>query len=141
MPADLEPRPWVPTVSDDRVRAVSTFIADLPVSAMHAEIDRLVAENHRIHDVESINLNPATNIMNPRAEALLSARLGSRPSLGYPGDKYEMGLEAWPPADPGTRSSPRRPASADTSHTTPMARPAGTDCTRCQHRSPQTATR
>jgi glycine hydroxymethyltransferase len=32
--------------------------------------------------------------MNPRAEAALSAGLGSRPSLGYPGDKYEMGLEA-----------------------------------------------
>jgi len=32
--------------------------------------------------------------MNPRAEAVLSAGLGSRPSLGYPGDKYEMGLEA-----------------------------------------------
>ena len=41
-----------------------------------------------------VNLNPATNVMNPRAEALLSAGLGSRPSLGYPGDKYEMGLEA-----------------------------------------------
>jgi glycine hydroxymethyltransferase len=32
--------------------------------------------------------------MNPRAEAMLAAGLGSRPSLGYPGDKYEMGLEA-----------------------------------------------
>ncbi len=32
--------------------------------------------------------------MNPRAEALLASGLGSRPSLGYPGDKYEMGLEA-----------------------------------------------
>jgi glycine hydroxymethyltransferase len=32
--------------------------------------------------------------MNPRAEAMLSANLGSRPSLGYPGEKYEMGLEA-----------------------------------------------
>jgi glycine hydroxymethyltransferase len=32
--------------------------------------------------------------MNPRAEAALSRGLGSRPSLGYPGDKYEMGLEA-----------------------------------------------
>ncbi|MEN3610594.1 aminotransferase class I/II-fold pyridoxal phosphate-dependent enzyme [Plantactinospora sp. ZYX-F-223] len=58
------------------------------------EIDRLVAENHRIHDVESVNLNPATNVMNPRAEAMLSARLGTRASLGYPGAKYEMGLEA-----------------------------------------------
>ena len=32
--------------------------------------------------------------MNPRAEAVLARGLGSRPSLGYPGDKYEMGLEA-----------------------------------------------
>src|SRR5829696_7300161 len=32
--------------------------------------------------------------MNPKAEALLGAGLGNRPSLGYPGDKYEMGLEA-----------------------------------------------
>ncbi len=32
--------------------------------------------------------------MNPRAEAALASGLGSRPSLGYPGDKYEMGLEA-----------------------------------------------
>ena len=31
--------------------------------------------------------------MNPRAAALLASGLGSRPSLGYPGDKYEMGLE------------------------------------------------
>jgi glycine hydroxymethyltransferase len=32
--------------------------------------------------------------MNPRAEALLSARIGSRASLGYPGEKYETRLEA-----------------------------------------------
>ena len=32
--------------------------------------------------------------MNPRAEALLASGLGSRPSLGYPGGKYETGLEA-----------------------------------------------
>src|SRR5262249_3059404 len=34
------------------------------------------------------------NAMNPRAEALLASGLGTRVSLGYPGDKYEMGLEA-----------------------------------------------
>jgi glycine hydroxymethyltransferase len=36
---------------------------------------------------------PATNVMNPMAEAALASGLGSRPSLGYPGDKYEMGPE------------------------------------------------
>jgi glycine hydroxymethyltransferase len=59
-----------------------------------ARIDALIGENSAIHDRDSINLNPATNVMNPRAEAALAAGLGSRPSLGYPGDKYEMGLEA-----------------------------------------------
>ncbi|MEZ5449936.1 MAG: aminotransferase class I/II-fold pyridoxal phosphate-dependent enzyme, partial [Thiolinea sp.] len=39
-------------------------------------------------------LNPATNLMNPRAEQMLASGIGPRPSLGYPGDKYEMGLEA-----------------------------------------------
>ena len=32
--------------------------------------------------------------MNPQAEAMLARGVGTRPSLGYPGDKYEMGLEA-----------------------------------------------
>ena len=32
--------------------------------------------------------------MNPRAEALVASGIGSRQSLVYPGDKYEMGLEA-----------------------------------------------
>ena len=54
----------------------------------------LITENKRIHESECFNLNPATNVMNPRAEALLASGIGSRPSLGYPGDKYEMGLEA-----------------------------------------------
>lgn len=49
--------------------------------------------NREIHDQDCFNLNPATNVMNPRAEAALSAGIGSRPSLGYPGDKYD-GLEA-----------------------------------------------
>lgn len=57
-------------------------------------MDALVAANSDIHERECFNLNPATNVMNPKAEAMLGAGLGARPSLGYPGDKYEMGLEA-----------------------------------------------
>jgi glycine hydroxymethyltransferase len=57
-------------------------------------VETLIARNREIHEVECINLNPATNVMNPRAEAALAAGLGSRPSLGYAGEKYEMGLEA-----------------------------------------------
>ncbi|GAB4576783.1 MAG: serine hydroxymethyltransferase [Roseibium sp.] len=63
-------------------------------SEIAGRIEALAEDNRRIHERDCFNLNPATNVMNPRAEALLASGLGSRPSLGYPGDKYEMGLEA-----------------------------------------------
>jgi glycine hydroxymethyltransferase len=85
-------RPWLPAPVAARVREVA--LGAPAGAALQAEIERLTTENHRIHDVTCVNLNPATNVMNPRAEALLAAGLGSRASLGYPGDKYETGLEA-----------------------------------------------
>jgi glycine hydroxymethyltransferase len=92
--AALAPQPWLPDHSASYVRSLATATADATCSAVLGELERLVELNHQIHDRDCINLNPATNIMNPRAEAMLSAGLGSRPSLGYPGAKYEMGLEA-----------------------------------------------
>ena len=62
--------------------------------ALEATLLGLIDQNRVIHNEQCVNLNPATNIMNPKAEAALSAGLGSRPSLGYAGAKYEMGLEA-----------------------------------------------
>ena len=94
MTARLERRTWVPAACEDHVQTLAHGTAALDADGVAGELDRLVADNRRIHDVEGINLNPATNVMNPRAEALMAAGLGSRPSLGYPGDKYEMGLEA-----------------------------------------------
>ena len=85
---------WVPEHSRTHIGALAAATADRTVPASLAELDRLVAANRRIHDHDCLNLNPATNVMNPRAEAMLSAGLGSRASLGHPGDKYEMGLEA-----------------------------------------------
>lgn len=94
MTAHLTRRPWVPAASEDLVQTLAHATASQDADALDAELMRLVADNHRIHDVEGINLNPASNAMNPRAEALMASGLGARPSLGYPGDKYEMGLEA-----------------------------------------------
>lgn len=90
----LQRRDWVPGPSEDLVQRVAASTAADTPAAVDAELHRLVAGNRRIHDREGINLNPASNVMNPRAEALLAAGLGPRASLGYPGDKYEMGLEA-----------------------------------------------
>jgi glycine hydroxymethyltransferase len=90
----LSPRPWLPSVSDALVQSVAGAVADQAPEETDRDIERLIVENQRIHERDCVNLNPATNVMNPRAEAALSRGLGTRPSLGPPGEKYEMGLEA-----------------------------------------------
>jgi len=87
-------RDWVPPPCEDRVQSIAAAAAAADADALEAELARLVEANRTIHEHDCINLNPAGNAMNPRVEAMLAAGLGSRPSLGYPGDKYEMGLEA-----------------------------------------------
>jgi glycine hydroxymethyltransferase len=89
----LAPRPWVPAASETLIQSYAAETA-APSGQVAARLDALMTRNAEIHDAECFNLNPATNVMNPVAEAALSRGLGSRPSLGYPGDKYEMGLEA-----------------------------------------------
>ncbi len=87
-------RSWIPSDCEDYIEAISNFAASSKADRIAARLDQLIAENRTIHEHDCINLNPATNVMNPKAEAVLAQGLGSRPSLGYPGDKYEMGLEA-----------------------------------------------
>ncbi|WP_146345791.1 serine hydroxymethyltransferase [Falsiphaeobacter marinintestinus] len=90
----LAARPWVPETCETYVQSIADRVATESPAQIANRIDALIDRNRQIHDEECFNLNPATNVMNPRAEAALAAGLGSRPSLGYPGDKYEMGLEA-----------------------------------------------
>ncbi len=87
-------RPWVPDSCEGYIQRLAQYASKAHTNAIATRIDELVERNRTIHERECFNLNPATNVMNPRAEAVLAAGLGSRPSLGYPGDKYEMGLEA-----------------------------------------------
>ncbi len=90
----LMKRDWVPSDSETLVQSVAVETASQTSDAIRERIEALVNRNREIHERECFNLNPATNVMNPKAEALLASGIGSRPSLGYPGDKYEMGLEA-----------------------------------------------
>ena len=91
---NLTRRDWVAGDVESYILGVADEVAGSGSDAVASRIDVLIARNRQIHQRECFNLNPATNVMNPRAEAALAAGLGSRPSLGYPGDKYEMGLEA-----------------------------------------------
>ncbi len=90
----LARRPWVPAACEDLIESIAAPAARSDSDALETRINALIAENRQIHERDCFNLNPATNVMNPKAEAALAGGLGSRPSLGYPGDKYEMGLEA-----------------------------------------------
>ena len=90
----LAKRPWVPDNCEALVQTYASQAAGSRSATLADRIDELAQRSKAIHERDCFNLNPATNVMNPRAEALLAAGLGSRPSLGYPGDKYEMGLEA-----------------------------------------------
>ena len=90
----IEQRAWVPAACETLVQDIAARTAQASSADLLGRIDQLVARNRDIHEKECFNLNPATNVMNPKAEALLASGIGSRPSLGYPGDKYEMGLEA-----------------------------------------------
>ncbi|WP_308915911.1 serine hydroxymethyltransferase [Jannaschia sp. LMIT008] len=89
----LARRGWVPDGVELLVRDVACATAEADAAAVARRIAAAVERNRAIHDEECFNLNPAANVMNPAAEALLASGLGTRPSLGYPGEKYEMGLE------------------------------------------------
>jgi len=93
-PGSLANRAWLPPASQALIDQSSSWTAQASRADIDQRIHALVRGNNEIHNRDCINLNPATNTMNPRAEALLAQGLGTRPSLGYPGDKYEMGLEA-----------------------------------------------
>lgn len=89
----LQRREWVPAASEDLIGSLAMRVAAADASGVEALLDAAVEENTAIHERDCLNLNPATNALNPKAEKMLAAKLGARPSLGYPGDKYEMGLE------------------------------------------------
>ncbi|WP_416899251.1 MAG: serine hydroxymethyltransferase [Minwuia sp.] len=90
----LSRRSWVPAPSEDLVQSIAARTVGAGSPDLLDKVWQLAQRSRQIHERDCFNLNPATNVMNPRAEALLSSGLGSRPSLGYPGDKYETGLEA-----------------------------------------------
>jgi len=90
----LAERPWLPEASQHLVRRVAASVASTDSETTARTLASLIAENRAIHERTAVNLNPASNVMNPAAEAALAQGLGTRASLGYPADKYEMGLEA-----------------------------------------------
>jgi glycine hydroxymethyltransferase len=87
-------RPWLPSAAAAREAELVARLDGLDAASLLSHLDDAVAAHRHTHEDRCVNLNPAANVMNPRAEAMLAAGLGSRPSLGWPGAKYETGLQA-----------------------------------------------
>ena len=85
---------WMSPASKSLIQKINSDYVKFNENDVQKEIEKLVDESYYINDQQCINVNPATNVLNPRAEKLLSKGMSSRPSLGHPGDKYETGLEA-----------------------------------------------
>ncbi len=79
-------RPWVPDQVETYVREVAAETAAANPAEVAHIIDALIARNAAIHDRECFNLNPAANVMNPRAEAALAQGVGGRAAVGGPGE-------------------------------------------------------
>ena len=78
---DGSSRPWLVPAAQQREADIRRSTADLDLAGLDAFVHDRIDWNRRIYD-DCVNLNPAGNVMNPRAEAVLSAGLSSHPSLG-----------------------------------------------------------
>ncbi len=94
MTQSLKTQSWATPESQALITRIASQVDAKSGQDVQRWIEELAEENHRLHDRDGINLNPATNVLNPRAEKMLSSGMGSRASLGHPGAKYETGLEA-----------------------------------------------
>src|SRR5689334_780636 len=83
---------WATEAVNRRYATLAEQSADLTGKERLVRLIALVDEQAQLVDRECLNLNPATNTQNPYADVLLASGIGTRPSLGHPGDKYETGL-------------------------------------------------
>ena len=78
----LKRRKWVPKASENLVQDLAIKVSKSSSKELLERLTYLADLNKIIHEKDCFNLNPATNVMNPRAEAFLSYSIGTRPSLG-----------------------------------------------------------
>lgn len=86
------PRDWVPAASVRFYEEQAANYRHLAAQDFAGEVAKALAAHERFTDQDCINLYAGTNMLNPRAARFQASSVGSRPSLGYPGDKYETGL-------------------------------------------------
>ncbi|HZC04525.1 MAG TPA: aminotransferase class I/II-fold pyridoxal phosphate-dependent enzyme [Ktedonobacterales bacterium] len=86
-------RPWLTETEATRVEQLVNLFDSLSPGLGAEQVAAYARRSDKHYDNESVVLYAGTNVMDPRASALMGGGLSSRPSLGHPGAKYETGLE------------------------------------------------
>jgi glycine hydroxymethyltransferase len=86
--------PWAAPRALARLAAVEAALPSDGAAALAAATDAARAYARRL-DEDCLQLYAGTNVPSPLVAALHEAALAAQPSMGYPGDKHQVGLEAF----------------------------------------------
>ncbi len=86
-------RPWVPEAVESFIQQHAETYQKMSFDDLESKAFELIDAHVTLMDQQSIVLYAGTNVINPKAARMLSSSIGSRSSLGYPGAKYNKGME------------------------------------------------
>jgi len=84
--------PWASPPALARLADVEASLPADPHAALEAAAEAARAHARRL-DEDCLQLYAGTNVPSPRVAALYEAALAAQPSMGFPGAKYQAGLE------------------------------------------------
>lgn len=86
--------PWASSAARARIAEVAAGLTDLSLDGVTATVRRALGEHARRFDQEGIVLYAGTNVMSEAAQRAGGPLVASRPSMGWPGEKYQTGLDS-----------------------------------------------
>ena len=84
--------PWASPPALTRLTEVQAALPDDPAAALARAAAAATAHARRL-DADCLQLYAGTNVPSPLVASLYEAALAAQPSMGYPGAKYQAGLE------------------------------------------------
>lgn len=85
--------PWASPRAQRRLVELESELDGLGLHDVSRLVDAVLAEHRGRLDEDGIVLYAGTNTMSERARAAHEISLGSRPSMGWPGEKFQTGLD------------------------------------------------
>ncbi|GAA3134982.1 serine hydroxymethyltransferase [Planomonospora alba] len=85
--------PWAPPRARRRLAELEAALAGLDADGVVETVGEALSGHLRRLDEEGVVLYAGTNTMSARARAAHEVALASRPSMGWPGEKFQTGLE------------------------------------------------